>query len=234
MNILIFDTATPLEIIVLSTKSGVFTQAGKSSAHAASLFSGIGSLLAKAGIAMADVEAIGVGTGPGSFTGLRIAVSTARMLAQISGIPLAGLMTHDIFAVSLCREAADGSFLLPAFDAKKKRVFGALYRVAEGAPHTIIPPGDYDLRLLLAQCESSAPLITTGDGAKKYQSLIRDLAGSFVHRDSVSLDGEKILDMAVQKLKESPCAYGSIVPFYARKSDAEEAKEQKARTLSPA
>ncbi len=90
------------------------------------LFDNIDAALAGAGISATDLQLIGVGIGPGSFTGIRIAVSTARMLAQVLSIPLAGLSSPLIYAASM--EALPGEYLMTAFDAKKGRVFGALYR----------------------------------------------------------------------------------------------------------
>ena len=63
--------------------------------HGARLLSLLTAVLAEVGISMADVTAIGVGTGPGSFTGLRVGLATAKTLAAIRQLPLVGLPTDE-------------------------------------------------------------------------------------------------------------------------------------------
>ena len=94
--------------------------------HSVTLLDTINRCLDTLGLAPGDLNCLGVGVGPGSFTGIRIAVTTARMLAQVLGIPLVGIQTHLLYAVSV--RGGRGDNIMIAFDAKKGRVFGALYR----------------------------------------------------------------------------------------------------------
>ena len=76
---------------------------------------------------------IAVGTGPGSFTGLRIGIATARALAAALGTPAVGVGTLDALALGM-REAAGGQRdLLAALDARRGELFAALYG-ADGSP----------------------------------------------------------------------------------------------------
>jgi tRNA threonylcarbamoyladenosine biosynthesis protein TsaB len=227
LNILIFDTATTLETVILhSGKETLMVSEPVASGHAATLFTNIGSLFEKAGLSMKDIEALAVGTGPGSFTGARIAVSTARMLAQIHSIPLVGMKTHDMYALSVSAEYP--SQILVAFDAKKNRVFGALYRRESGTadPAVILPPGDYPVEGLISACDMSAPLYSAGDGALRYRDELLAAVRDLRELPDFRPDGEKIAQAVMSELKKNAHRhYSEVVPFYARKSDAEIAKE---------
>ena len=226
MNILIFDTATSLETVIISTDRETFTVSENVAMnHSADLFHNMEGLLQKAGITMKDIDAIAVGTGPGSFTGIRIAVSTARMLAQIHAIPLLGIKTHRLYAESISVE--EPSQILIAFDAKKKRVFGALYRTdgAGSEPVEMVAPGDYSMETLISFCEKSLPVYTIGDGIEKYSDVLSAAQGSFIHVPGFIPDGERISGMTRRELeKDKGGNHELVVPFYARKSDAETAR----------
>lgn len=70
-----------------------------------------------------DVTGIGVTVGPGSFTGLRIGITTAKLLARIFKIPVKGVSSLELLAA-----AVEEEYLLPLFDARRKRVYTALYQ----------------------------------------------------------------------------------------------------------
>ena len=107
--------------------------------HGARLLSQLTAVLAEAGIGMSDVTAIGVGTGPGSFTGLRVGLATAKTLAAIRHLPLVGLPTDEALRQAAANESgasgwADAAVLLPA---------GARdhYLGLPGSDPVLVPPG---------------------------------------------------------------------------------------------
>ncbi len=226
MNILTFDTSTSLEIIVLASGGKFYVRGDRGvSAHSSSLFQGIGSLLDQAGIKMSDVDCIGTGTGPGSFTGIRIGVAAGRMLAQIHNVPAAGILSTDIFAASMKKYVSEGSFILTAFDAKKKRVFGSLHLVKNGYLKTVVTAGDYEITQLAEKCDGH--VLAIGDGAEKYRDQITAV-WSDVAFAVPEPDGEAITQLVKDKLQEEGLHdFSTLLPFYARKSDAEEAFENR-------
>ncbi|MCL1910824.1 MAG: tRNA (adenosine(37)-N6)-threonylcarbamoyltransferase complex dimerization subunit type 1 TsaB [Leptospirales bacterium] len=217
MNTLIFDTASPLEIIVLDAAGRVFVSAVENSgAHSAFLFDNIKKLFLRAGISISDIGLIGVGAGPGSFTGIRVAVSAARALAQALAVPLVGVATHDIYAASVA--ASDGEAVLVAFDAKKNRVFGSLFLAENASLSVIVPPGDYLIDELLKKCPAgSAAVYAVGDGAGKYREEICGfLKNPQIIANDFMPDGGKISAL-INKESAKGGSYGDVLPFYARK-----------------
>ena len=234
MNILIIDTATDLELISVTTegKTYEFAESVKMS-HSVTMFDSIKRILDKASLSINDISLIGVGVGPGSFTGVRIAVSTARMIAQILDIPLVGVTTQDIFAASA--GSNNENKVLVAFDAKKSRVFGALYRFTK-APcmETLIDAGDYSMEFMLKTLNAGDKILCIGDGCSRYRDVIAaaaDATGfSFSIMEEFIPSGEITSQLILKKYNENPGKYSfydNTGPLYARKSDAEIALNEK-------
>jgi tRNA threonylcarbamoyladenosine biosynthesis protein TsaB len=134
--ILALDTSTPLCTVALAGDSGpaleisVPVRAG----HAGSLLPIIDTLFTLGPYGKKDVELIAVGVGPGSFTGIRIGVATARGLATALGCRLAGVNTLDAIAWGALPSCLN---IMPMIDARKSEVFCRLY-APDGNP--LCPP----------------------------------------------------------------------------------------------
>lgn len=92
--------------------------------HSGSLAPALKDLLQKARLEPADLEAIAVGLGPGSFTGLRVGVTTAKVLSFASGCQLVGVSSLEAMALGAGTEGRDIAIVL---DAKKNQVYAASY-----------------------------------------------------------------------------------------------------------
>src|SRR3954449_10582240 len=92
MLILAFDTATDVATSALVSDGEVL---GERTSRAVTLLEDVDALLRQAGTQTRDIEALAVGIGPGSFTGIRIGLSTARGLALALGVPVAGVLTLE-------------------------------------------------------------------------------------------------------------------------------------------
>jgi len=234
LNILTIDTSTDIELISVTTDGKTFEFAENvKMSHSVTMFDSLDRVLKEAKINLKDINLVGVGVGPGSFTGVRIAVSTARMISQILNIPLAGLTSQDIYAASADPEP--GEKILAAFDAKKSRVFAALY-ISRGMfpPETLINAGDYSIESILDKVSPVDRLLCIGDGCGRYAGIIdeksRLIGFSYRFIDNFIPRGDAAARLTSIKYSESPqkfSFYGNTVPFYARKSDAEIAKEEK-------
>ncbi len=112
--LLAIDTATSVVVVAAGEPSGRLIGALTFPAehrHGSPLLPAIGRLASERGLDVADLEAVIVGTGPGAFTGLRVGLATAKVLAHERGIPLVGIATSDAL---LAADPAASVLLLPA------------------------------------------------------------------------------------------------------------------------
>ena len=138
-------------------------------AHAENLGKFIEQCLERADITTSDLGAIAIGSGPGSYTGLRIGVSTAKGLAYATGVPLIAVSTMETMAAQPELAGFDG-LLVPMIDARRMEVYTAVFNAAgERIKQTealILDEssfGDY-----LAE----EKMAFIGDGAAKFEALI--------------------------------------------------------------
>jgi tRNA threonylcarbamoyladenosine biosynthesis protein TsaB len=134
MNILALDTSTGRAAIGLETRSGRLLAETTDAAqtHGRDLIPRLAAMLAEAGLAASDIEVIGVGLGPGSFTGLRVGVTAAKTLAYVTGAALIGLDSLEGVAWNAPKEALRVSVV---GDAQRGDVYSADFaRNSEGEP----------------------------------------------------------------------------------------------------
>jgi tRNA threonylcarbamoyl adenosine modification protein YeaZ len=151
--ILAFDTATDVATVALVRDGDVL---GERVSRAARVLKDAEELLREAGLGSEDVEAIVVGTGPGSYTGLRMGLVTARTLAVSLGVPVAGVST-------LAALAAGVPEAVPVVDAKRREVF----TLAGGEPACVAA----------SALEVEPGRTYVGDGAVRYRDEIAAAGG---------------------------------------------------------
>ena len=157
MLILAFDTATDVATSALVSDDEVL---GERTSRAATVLEDVDALLRQAGAHTRELEAIAVGIGPGSFTGIRIGLATARGLALALGVPVAGVSTLDALAAG-----APGA--VPVIDARRGEVFVLLE-----TPRVLAPD----------RLELTAGTVCVGSGAVRYRSLL-EAAGAEIPTD---------------------------------------------------
>jgi tRNA threonylcarbamoyladenosine biosynthesis protein TsaB len=164
LKILALDTATSRISVALLNGDQLCAELGLTieESRSAHLLASIEFLLGKAGWKLKDLDLVASGTGPGSFTGIRIGLATALGLAQSLSIPFAGISRLD--AIAFGARTADGR-LGVAMDAQRGQVFYAEYLIRDGrTPRLVVRPrlaAPDDLKLRLRQAEFSL----IGDGA---------------------------------------------------------------------
>jgi tRNA threonylcarbamoyl adenosine modification protein YeaZ len=151
--ILAFDTATDVATVALVRDGDVL---GERVSRAARVLKDAEELLREAGLGSEDVEAIVVGTGPGSYTGLRMGLVTARTLAVSLGVPVAGVSTLAALGAGL-----PGA--VPVVDAKRREVF----TLAGGEPACVAA----------SALEVEPGRTYVGDGAVRYRDEIAAAGG---------------------------------------------------------
>lgn len=126
MLLLAFDTATPAITVAVHDGSRVLASSVTADAHrhAELLMPAIAEVLTQSGATKGDITAVAAGVGPGPYTGLRVGVVTARVLASTLGVPGYGVCTLDVIAAAAAR---DGDYLV-ATDARRREVYWARYR----------------------------------------------------------------------------------------------------------
>ncbi|MDQ7793520.1 MAG: tRNA (adenosine(37)-N6)-threonylcarbamoyltransferase complex dimerization subunit type 1 TsaB [bacterium] len=175
MILLAVDSATAFLSLALDGGDGTgaeFCLKGPG-AHAEAVVGAMRSLLGDARVRPSQLGAVVAGIGPGSFTGIRVAVAAAKGLAYALGIPAVGVPTLDAMAAGLpCPEG----LVCPILDARRGEVYGAVYQNSPPAPLT----GYLNLPLedFLERLEAGRPVLFLGDGALRYRQIIqRRLAG---------------------------------------------------------
>ena len=130
MTILGIDSATPTAAAALFCDGELLAsfRAAAGNTHSECLLPMIESVLSLCGVSVAELDLIACGVGPGSFTGVRIGVSTAKGLAAANAIPCVGVSSLEGAAQS----AGDGALVVPAFNARRGNVYSAIFRSKRG------------------------------------------------------------------------------------------------------
>jgi tRNA threonylcarbamoyladenosine biosynthesis protein TsaB len=152
--ILAFDTATDVATVALALNGEVL---GERASRAVRVLQDVEELLEAAGARSDEVEGIAVGTGPGSYTGLRMGLVTARTLSFSLGVPVAGVSTLDALAAG-----APGA--VPVIDGKRQEVF----TLVKGEPRCVAAEA--------LQVEKDATYV--GDGAVRFRAGIEAHGGA--------------------------------------------------------
>jgi tRNA threonylcarbamoyl adenosine modification protein YeaZ len=127
--LLAFDTSSPTVTVAVHDGTDVVTEhtSERQMKHGEQLAPLIETALASAGLVRQDLTAVGVGVGPGPFTGLRVGLVTARTLGHVLELPVYGVCSLDVLAVeAVALRAVSGEFAV-ASDARRKEVYLATY-----------------------------------------------------------------------------------------------------------
>lgn len=192
MLTLAFDTSTAVATVALVRDGDVL---GERVSAASRVLSDADELIREHGVEQQDVSRLAVGTGPGSFTGIRIGLAAARGLAFSLSIPVAGVSTLDALAAG-----APGA--LPVIDAKRNEVF----TLADG-PRCLSPE----------ELELAPGTVCVGDGALRYRTLL-ERKGAEVPPDDSALHLPWARHHAALAQEFGPA--DEIEPIYLRLPDA--------------
>lgn len=182
-------------------------------------------------IDMSQIKAVAASQGPGSFTGIRIGVSTARAISQIRGIPCVSVPT--LYAFAQGQKAEEDTLVCAVLDARRKQVYanGCIGKeeVIKGAPYTL----DEFLEEVLKITNEKNPskIIFLGDGIKpcgedilsfaKEHDLNAEVKEIYQYAESVS-------EIALEKYKNGETiGYNDFEPDYMRKAEAQRKLEER-------
>ena len=188
--------------------------------HSSELLPLLAGLLERAGAGWDDVHAIAVGIGPGTFTGLRIGVATARGLAQGLGVPLHPVSSLEALAAGIAAQAAPGRLLLPLIDARRRQVFASLYRAREPLELEWGPLALGRDELLERLRHLPSPPLAVGDWALESRAQL-EAAGIEVPAPDAGVHAVNAVQICRLGAAIGPVAPEQVKPIYVRVPDAE-------------
>lgn len=249
---LALDTSTPATAVALRLLDGSLIEArddppaGERPGHTSRLLELAEQLLREGEAAWGDLGEIAVGLGPGTFTGLRVGVASARGLAQSLGVPLGGVSSLRALAQPALRR---NRAVLAALDARRGEMFIAAYRcagdgveddlaqldaglaevdagalaVTAGAQELLSPRAvrPQDIAAELAQLDLTDALVAVGDGALAFRSPLEAAGAEVPPEDSPLhlLRASAVCELA--DTAQDAESVEQVLPRYGRRPDAE-------------
>lgn len=187
--------------------------------HLQNLTPQIQQVLCDAGVSIDDLSAIAVSNGPGSFTGIRIGVSTARALSQVKGIPCVPISSLE--ALAMRADAENGALVCPILDARRSQVYGAGYLNGE----EVLKAGPYTIDEFMDAAAGYDDLYMMGDGVDTCGEKIRELRAEGADFAPEAIRYQRAEEVAILGAKK--LAAGEVVTFdklepeYMRMAEAE-------------
>ena len=186
--------------------------------HSKTLMPMIKALLMSLDIAISDIGIVAVSRGPGSFTGVRIGVSSAKGLAWGAGIPVCGVSTLEAMAY---QAPGQGVIICPVMDARRGQVYNALFEWSTARPARLCEDRAISLEELAADLKSRAvPCMLVGDGAAlSYEHL--SAAGIPCRIAPGLMRYQTAYGVAMAAINIKPIPAIELEPSYLRPSQAE-------------
>jgi tRNA threonylcarbamoyladenosine biosynthesis protein TsaB len=224
MLILAVDTTTHHGSVALLENSRLLAEVDSVSSltHSERLLPAIDLILHQQDLTIRDVKAFAVAAGPGSFTGIRIGLSTIKSLAFASGNPVAPVSTLKALALKL--KLPHNRLLCPLMDARKGEVYAALFEMKREQLAEVIPQGVYSPDRFFTRMPSHRIVSFIGNGVDVWKDRIFDYIKDKARFSSRSLFiAHEIGILGYSLLREGKGVDPrEVKPLYYRKSQAEE------------
>ncbi len=219
MLLLALDTATPDTVVGVRAGDGTVLgathvpAAGERPGHASQVLGLAAGLLDRLGATFAELDRVGVGVGPGTFTGLRIGVATGRGLAQSARAELVAVHTPAALAAGARDAAGPGRAVLACLDARRGEAFVTASRGGELllGPRAAGPDALADL--------ADPGALAVGGGALRFRAAL-EAAGHEVPPDDSPLHHVEPAALVALAADADPAAREDLLPDYVRAPDA--------------
>lgn len=231
MYVLGIEAATPVAAVAVSSEEKILAErlVNNQRTHSVNLLPMIKAVLEEGEVEPGQLDGIAVSSGPGSFTGLRIGMSTAKTLAQVWGLPVVGISTLEALVHPLTGQAG---LLCPILNARKNEVYTAVYETRAGRLFCLDGPLAEGPEKLAARLSSlGRPVVLLGDGVPVYGELLRQCLGDlafFAPAAATLPRGAAVAELGLTRLAagegEDPLL---LLPRYIRLSEAETKWRQK-------
>ena len=224
MSILAIDTASSVSSVAVASEgklqAEVTVEAGRT--HSETLLSHIEGALSFAGVERSALTGVAVSIGPGSFTGLRIGLATAKAIAYGLGIPLVGVST--LAALALAVPVPDVHTLV-LMDAQKGNAYAGLYEWRDGSLHEVRPVRVAPLAEAIAEAAKlGKPVLLTGELAVKKRARLGNLPDNVTLAPAhlLTVRASHVAWLGIARLAAGECDdLMTLEPFYIRRSEAE-------------
>ena len=226
MLILAFESSAKAASVALLRDGRLLGQSTQISAltHSRTLLPMAEDLLRNCELKPVDVDLFAVAQGPGSFTGIRIGVSTVKGLAWAADKPCVGVSTLEAMA---WHGVAAGGIVCPVMDARRSQVYNALFEIRGGRPVRLCEDRPISLEELAAELEKLAsPVFLLGDGAALTADFLqkRGLPFRLAPDNLLWQDGWGVAMAAQDK---TPISGEELLPVYLRLSQAERERQER-------
>ena len=231
MNTLAIDTSTDSLGLALEVGETLYVRVCREGLkHAQTLAPQVKQLCEQGELAVSDLDLLVVAVGPGSFTGLRIGIATAKGLAKGSGASVVGVCTLDAYA-----RRNPASVVVPLIDARKQRVYAAFYRNGSRSGDLLdVPPERIvDMLRKAASQHTEEPTILTGPYAGTFWKRFgNDLDGVSVDPSHELCDPYLLLRLGIE-IHGTTGPDPDLSPLYLRLSEAEEKRRDRSSHGGP-
>ena len=228
MLILALESSAKAASVALMQDAELLAQYSQCSGltHSRTLLPMVEDMLKNTDKKLADVDFIAVAHGPGSFTGIRIGVSTVKGLAWASDKKCVGVST---LAAMAWHGAAAGGLVCPVMDARRSQVYNALFEIKDGAPERLCRDRTIALSELAAELKGyDREVLLVGDGAR--------LSFDYLTAEGIScriapqnLVYQSAWGVGMEALRIEPGTADDLLPVYLRLSQAERERQARLR-----
>lgn len=218
MKILAFDTSNQtLAAAVLEDQQTIAAfQLNRKMNHSLTLMPAIEHVMKISGLTPKDLDRLVVAQGPGSYTGIRIAVTTAKTLANTLDIELVGISSLK----SIAANTKDSRLIVPIMDARRNNVYAGIYKWEDGQLNEIFKDQHISLELLLSEIKEDA--IFVGEAKKFAEQILAVLPTAEVEvDDQINLPNGVTLGRLGSRAEPVTDIQG-FVPTYLKRVEAEE------------
>ena len=226
MLILALESSAKAASAALLEDGRLLAQASQCSGltHSRTLLPMAEDLLKNAEKTIRDIDLFAVAHGPGSFTGVRIGVSTVKGLAWATNRPCVGVSTLEAMA---WHGLAAGGFVCPVMDARRQQVYNALFEIREGKPVRLTEDRPIALEELAPQIKAlGAPVFLVGDGAALTAKYLDSVQIPYRLAPD-NLVWQSAWGVAMAALDKAPGSADDLLPVYLRLSQAERERQER-------
>lgn len=186
-------------------------------------------VLDRAKLDINEIDYIAVSCGPGSFTGIRIGISSARALAQMLRIPCIPVLSLEALAYD--RDVREGTLICPMLDARRESVYAAGYIRDNGKDIEVIKAAPYTVMELIENIKKYKNILFMGDGIDKYGDIfmeLEDISIEVLEEEFRYQDATRVAMIGYEKAKVGiTCEYYNLNPEYMRIPEAERKLKEK-------